>query len=132
MPEGKPLGRFPQGSSCSADSATICLTCTSQWLPSGVIYDGSSSSNVYYMHGRDVKVDTVCPWAGYRRIAFHSRGCVEPLRSEEEERVVRMLVCKHLTYKYIGVPYPIPWKIPYVPYKPTKVTPLSKFPLVTQ
>jgi hypothetical protein len=27
----------------------------------------------------------VCPRAGFRRIAFHSRGCVEPLRSEEEE-----------------------------------------------
>jgi hypothetical protein len=43
-----------------------------------------------------------------------------------------LLVCKHVTYKYIGVPYPIPWKIPYVPYRPNKVIPLSKFPLVTQ
>jgi hypothetical protein len=58
-------------------------------------------------------VDTVCPRAGYRRRAFHSRGCVEPLRSEEEERTVRMLVCTHVTYNYIGVPNPIPWKIPY-------------------
>ena len=77
-------------------------------------------------------VDTVCPRVGYRRIAFHIRVCVEPLRSEEEERDVCMLVCKHLTYKYIGVPYPILWKILYVPYRPTKVTPHSKFPLVTQ
>ena len=53
-------------------------------------------------------VDTMCPQAGYRHIAFHSRGCVEPLRSEEEERAVRMLVCKHLTYRYIYVPYLIP------------------------
>jgi hypothetical protein len=44
-------------------------------------------------------VDTVCPRVGYRRIAFHIRVCVEPLRSEEEERDVCMLVCKHLTYK---------------------------------
>jgi hypothetical protein len=39
-------------------------------------------------------VDTVCPLTGYRCIAFHSSGCVEPLRSEEEERAVCMLVCK--------------------------------------
>jgi hypothetical protein len=50
---------------------------------------------------------------------------------------VRMLVCKQLTYMMIVsfnicVPYPIPWKIPYVPCRPTQVTPLSKFPLVTQ
>jgi hypothetical protein len=77
-------------------------------------------------------VDTVCPRAGYRRIAFHSRGCVEPLWSGEEERSVRMLVCTHVSYKHIGVPNPIPWKIPYVPYRPTKVNPLSKFPLVTK
>jgi hypothetical protein len=37
-------------------------------------------------------VDTVCPRAGYRRIAFHSSGCVETVRSEEEKRAVRMLV----------------------------------------
>ena len=35
----------------------------------------------------------MCPQAGYRHIAFHSRGCVEPLRSEEEERALRVLVC---------------------------------------
>jgi hypothetical protein len=31
-------------------------------------------------------VDTGCPRAGYRHIAFHSRGCVEPQRSGREER----------------------------------------------
>jgi hypothetical protein len=77
-------------------------------------------------------VDTVCPRAGYRHISFHSRDCVEPLRSTDEERDVCMLVCKHLTYKYIGVPYPIPRKIPYVPYRPIKVTPISKFQFETQ
>ena len=59
-------------------------------------------------------VDTMCPQAGYRHIAFHSRGCVEPLRSEEEERAVRVLLCKHLTYRYI-CPISDPMKIPICP-----------------
>jgi hypothetical protein len=45
-------------------------------------------------------VDTGCPRAGYRHIAFHSLGCVEPLRSKGEERAARVLVFEHATYIY--------------------------------
>jgi hypothetical protein len=40
-------------------------------------------------------VDTGCPRVGYRHIAFHSRGCVEPQRSGREERAARVLVWRH-------------------------------------
>jgi hypothetical protein len=60
-------------------------------------------------------VDTVCPRAGYRHISFHNRGCVEPLRSEEEERAVRMLVCRHLTYEIYSCPVSDPVEDPLCP-----------------
>ena len=41
-------------------------------------------------------VDTGCPLAGYRLIAFHSRGCVEPQRSGREERAARVLVWRYI------------------------------------
>ena len=42
------------------------------------------------------RVDTGCPRAVYRHIAFHSRGCVEPQRSGGEERAARVLVWRHV------------------------------------
>ena len=46
-------------------------------------------------------VDTGCPRAGYRNIAFHSRGCVEPQRSGREERAARVLVWRYIIYRHI-------------------------------
>jgi hypothetical protein len=33
-------GQIPQGASSLEDNETICFTCRSQWLPSGVVYNG--------------------------------------------------------------------------------------------
>ncbi len=38
--QNKSHGQFPQGASSVEDNETICFTCRSQWLPSGVVYNG--------------------------------------------------------------------------------------------
>ena len=58
-------------------------------------------------------VDTGCPRAGYRHIAFHSRGCVEPQRSGGEERAARVLVWRHVIQRYIIENTDFPTQFPY-------------------
>jgi hypothetical protein len=37
----KPLDRFPLAPSSSENCATTCISCKSQWLPSGILYNGN-------------------------------------------------------------------------------------------